>query len=104
MYNWLKLAWQIRDSGDDKWYNIVMFDSQGNYIVNNAHIFQILGPLEQLTLWNFHYDKDVTEKSQTMEKILTKFNDNMNTRISVLTEDRGANLKRVSFVESESDD
>ena len=46
LFNWIRQCWQIRDSDDDKWYSIVKFDGRGMYIKDNAHIHQLLSPLD----------------------------------------------------------
>ena len=56
MWNWLRENWMIKDSGDTQWYDVVSFTKNGEYIEDSAHIYSLLAPLENLTLWTFHKD------------------------------------------------
>ena len=56
-FNWLRLCWRIRDSGDAKWQNICTFSDEG-YKWLSERIYGLLSPLEELTLWSFHNGSD----------------------------------------------
>ena len=70
LWNWLREAWQIRDAGDLKWYDVVSFTKDGVYIRNSAHIYSLLSPLEKCILWTFHDEDGVSTSEKAMESIL----------------------------------
>ena len=90
LWNWLREDWMIRDSGDGKWYTVVSFDKNGNYINDVAHIYSLLAPLEGLTLWTFHdaTGDEAKETSDTMKSLL------QNLR-NVIQSDRDPSLQRL---------
>ena len=69
LWNWLRRNWAIRDSGDRKWYDVVSFTQNGEYIEDCAHIYNLLAPLEGLVLWTFHYEPKGNQPSTAMAKL-----------------------------------